>query len=242
MKRLLLTLCAVLAFSVPVFAQEMDHPMFKPDDRVVFDLAAEDWVTAKTAHVTATVEAAVTAATAGSMRSDMTKAVGDLAKGDWRLTSFDRDEDQTGMEHWSATFEARLPEAELGGINEAAKKLSKAGMQISVSDIDFSPTLDEMETARAALRMQIYKSAAEQLTALNTAMPGKNYRIALVNFTGDEGGMAPMPHVTRGRPGNVMMMNAAAPAPSEAPQPQPSQKVTISARIVLASAPDKTGK
>ncbi len=234
MKRLLLALFAVLAFATPALAQEMDHPMFKPDDKVVFDLSAEDWVTAKTAHVTATVEAAVTAATAGNMRADMTKAVNDLAKGDWRLTSFDRDEDQTGMEHWSATFEARLPETELGGINEAAKKLSKAGMQLSVSDVDFSPTLDEMEAARAALRMQIYKSAGEQLAALNTALPGRNYRIALVNFTGDES--APMPHVMRGRPMNVMMAGAtAAPAPA-APQQEPSQKVTLSARVVLAAA------
>ncbi len=86
----------------------------------------------------------------------MTKAVNNLAKADWRLTSFNRSEDQTGLERWSATFEARLPETDLNGLAETAKKISKAGMQLTIADIDFSPTLEEMETARAGLRTQVY--------------------------------------------------------------------------------------
>ena len=67
--------CMVL-FAVSAQAQEMNHPGMHPDDRVTFDVAAEDWVTTKTAHVAVTIEAAVNASTAGTMREEMVKAVG----------------------------------------------------------------------------------------------------------------------------------------------------------------------
>ncbi|NTU76777.1 MAG: hypothetical protein HGA90_03040, partial [Alphaproteobacteria bacterium] len=174
---------AALLLTAPVSARA-DEP--KPDDRVVFDLSAEDWVTTQTARVTASVEAAVTAATTGTTRAAMTKAVNDLVKADWRLTSFNRSQDQTGMERWSANFEARVPENNLGGLNENAKKISKPGLQLSVQNIDFSPTLGETQAAMGVLRTQLYKSANEQLAALNAALPGRGYRIATIDFTGTE--------------------------------------------------------
>jgi hypothetical protein len=238
MKRSLPILLAILALaSFTVRAQEMPpRDGFKPDDKVIFDVSAEDWVTTKTAHVVISVQAAVTANTAGSTRGDMTKAVNDLAKADWRLTSFDRSQDQTGMERWSANFEARLPENELGGLSENAKKASKQGMQLSVGMIDFSPTLDEMETVRAGLRGQIYKIANDQLAALNSAIPGRNYRIAVINFTGDDD--APMPRVMKGQRAMAMMapvaMNADA---TQAAPMERAEKASLSARVVFAASP-----
>ena len=247
-KRLFFILFAALMLcSAPALApaqEAVGHPLgggggFKPDDRVTFDISAEDWVTTKTAHAAVTVEAAVNASTAGTMRTEMTKAVDSLAKTDWRLTSFDRSQDQTGMERWSAVFEARLPETDLGALGDAVKKLSKPGMQLSVANIDFTPTLEEMETARGNLRAQIYRIANDQLASLNTALPGRVYRIALIDFTGDEGG-SPMPRVVKGRSGMAMaMMTAPAPESSE-PPPAPverSEKIMLSARVVFAAQP-----
>ena len=228
--------CAVLAVALlcaaPLRAQEM--PMMpKPDDRVTLTLAAEGWVTTKTARVTVNVEAAVNGANEGGMRADMIKAVGDVAKTDWRMTTFNRSQDQTGLERWSAGFEARLPENELGGLDDNAKKASKAGMQISVGEIDFSPTLDETEAAKAALRAQIYKSAADQLAALNAALPGRNYRIGSIDFM-DNGFVVPHP-----MPRGPMMANAMAMPGTAAPDmpAERSEKVTLTARVVLAASP-----
>jgi hypothetical protein len=204
---------------------------------VIFDLSAEDWVMTKNAHVSVNVEAAVSDKTAGTMRGDMIKAVNDLAKGDWRLTNFNRSQDQTGLERWSATFETRLPENMLSGLGDGVKKLSKAGMQLSLGDIDFSPSLDEMETARGVLRTKLYKEASDQLTALNTALPGRNYRIATINFTGsnDEPGPVPMPRVVRGQAMMAMAVPASAPA---APPMERAEKITLNARVVLAAVPE----
>jgi hypothetical protein len=244
MQRLLLIALAIVTLSAfDARAQESEHPgRVRPDDRVMFDLSAEDWVTTKTAHVTATVEAAVTAGTAGATRAEMTKVVNDLAKADWRLTSFDRSQDQTGMERWSATFEARLPENDLGGLNETAKKLSKAGLQLTIADIDFSPTLEETEAVRGTLRAQIYKIANDQLAVLNAALPGRNYRIALVNFTGTGDDTVPMPQVVRGRlaaPMAATAMIAPEPPPQIAPPLERAEKVSLTARVIFAATPER---
>ncbi len=228
MRRTLIpALLTVFLLAPQAFAQELP----KPDDRVAFEIAAEDWVTTKTARVTVNVEAAVSGASAGSMRADMMKSVGSLAAGEWRLVGFNRSQDQTGLERWSASFESRLPETALGGLNDNAKKSSKAGMQLSVADIDFSPTLDEVETVRSNLRTALYKKAADQLTALNSALPGRNYRIAAIEFGGEEGGM-PMPRMLKAMP-MAMSTNADAAAPVER-----SEKIKIVAHIALAATPE----
>jgi len=234
MRFLLLGLLTLLLMPATLRAEEA-----KPDDRVIFDLSGENWVTTKTAHITVNVEAAVSDKNSGTMRGDMIKAVNDLAKGEWRLTNFNRSQDQTGLERWSAMFEVRLPENMLNNLGDTAKKLSKAGMQLSIGDVDFSPTLDEMEAARSTVRTQLYKAANDQLAALNAALPGRNYRIAMINFTSsDDPGVVPMPRVVRGQ---AMMMKADASmaAPSSPPMER-AEKITLSARVVLATAPDKT--
>jgi hypothetical protein len=233
MKRTALTAFMLLTLTaLPVHAEEL---LPKPDDHVSFNLAAEDWVTTKTARVMVGVEAAVGDSNAGSMREDMMKAVNDLAKTDWRLVSFNRSLDQTGLERWSAMFESRLPENELSGLAERAKKAGKAGLQLSVGGIDFSPTLDEMEAARATLRAKIYKQANEQLTALNATLPGRTYRISGIDFSGEAGGPPPMPFVARGK---MMPMMASAAVSSEAAGPaERSEKITLSAEVTLATAP-----
>ena len=227
--RLALAFILAFSFAAPVFAQE---PL-KQDDTVSFDLSAEDWVTTKTAHVTLDVEASVTSTNAGAMRADMTKAINDAAKADWRLTGFSRSQDQTGMERWSVTFDARLPESALNGLPDVVKKASKAGMQVKVGNIDFAPTLDENEAVRAALRARLFKAAGEQLTTLNSSLPGRGYRIAEITF--EPQFLAPRPMF---RNKGMMESVAMAAAPPDSGQAQDhSQKLAIQAHIVFAALP-----
>ena len=220
---LLLACVSLLSFTTPAFA---DAP--KPDDTVSFELSAEDWVTTKTAHVTLGVEAAVKASDEGDLRADMLKAVNSAAKADWKETGFNRSQDQTGMERWSVMFDARLEEDELNGLADKLKKESKAGMQVSIANVDFSPTLEEMESARAALRAHILKEANEQLAALNTALPERGYRISEVTFSGGPVVMPRMMHKT------MMALAASAPVADEPPE-QHAQKLGLNAHIVYAA-------
>ncbi|MBI1274157.1 MAG: hypothetical protein GC131_08780 [Alphaproteobacteria bacterium] len=215
----------LLAISPAALAED-----YKPDDTVTFDLVAEDWVTTQTARVSVTVDAAVSGEAAGTMRDAMVKAVSGLAKGEWKLTGFSRGQDSTGLERWNATYEARLPEAALGGLHDIAKKQSKAGMQIKVMDIDFSPTLAEMEAARAGLRAQLVKQAGEQLATINATLPGRNYRIGEIGFGGASPPMRPMMMKTM----RAEMATFAADTGGAEPMER-AQKVTMSARVVYAA-------
>jgi predicted secreted protein len=230
LSRLLFLSLLVLSFAAPALADTTA----KPDDTVSYNLSAEDWVTTKTAHVVLGVEAAVSASNAGALRADMTKAINDAAKADWRLTGFNRIQDQTGMERWSVMFDARLSETSLNGLADAVKKASKAGMQIAIESIDFTPTLDETEAARTELRTRLLKEAGEQLAALNGTLPGRGYRIAQINFE-PENVPVPMPGRMMAKP--MVMSAMASSAPDSGQSEEHAQKLRLNAQVVFAALP-----
>jgi len=214
----------------------------KPDDTVSFDLSAESWVSTKSAQVTLNVAAAVSSSNAGSTRTNMAKAVDDVVKADWRLTSFNRMQDPTGMERWSASYEARIPENNLNGLAEKAKALSKTGMQLTIGQIDFSPTLEETQTALSQLRTEIYKQANEQLTTLNTSIPARGYRIASITFNGQQRHPMFMEQNMRvakamRSTGSSLMSPASDDASTESASMARAEKLVLTAQITLAAEP-----
>jgi hypothetical protein len=224
----LLLALLLLLLSTPAFADEQ-----KPDDVIAFALTAEDWVTAATAKVEVNVNASIAGDKTGGARDSMLKAVQALApKAEWRITSFNRGASASGLEQWNATFETRLPEAELGGINDRAKAASKPGMQLNINNIDFTPTLAENEAVRAKLRQAIAASATKELAAANAAFPDRHYRISEIRY----GGASPFV-------GNRMMMKTmAASAPgadassmNEQAAVETAQKMTLTAQVALAA-------
>ncbi len=231
---------ALLLLATPVWAEDT-----KPDDRVTFVLSAESWATTASARVTVTVDAAVAGTASGSMRADMQKAVNSVAKADWRVINFSREQDQTGLERWNASFEARIPENELGGLRDAAKKASKAGMQLTIAEIAFDPTLAEMEAVRAKLRTDLYKQANDQLAALNAAIPNRQYRISAMDFgrAGNMPLMAPRPMIAAMK---ASSMSGAGNADAEMADPsmERAEKVTQHVQVTFAALPPTptTGK
>lgn len=233
MLRSIMLAFALLVFSLPANAADEA----KPEDSVVITLSSEGWVTTQTARVTVAVEAAVNDNTSASTRAEMLKAVENLSKADWKLISFNRRQDQTGMERWSARFEARLPENQLSGLGDLAKKQSKAGMQLSVASIDFTPTLEEMENTYGNIRTQIYKDAVEQLAEINSAIPGRNYRIALINFVDGNDGQAIRPMMQM-RAKN-MSFAAESDSAGAASSMERSEKIALTAKVIFAATPAK---
>ncbi|MDX9689843.1 MAG: hypothetical protein EOM37_00970 [Proteobacteria bacterium] len=237
-----------LFFLVSPISTAMAENSYKPDDTVSIQLSAEDWVTTKSARVVVGVEAAVSEKTAGTMRADMTDAINKVVKADWRLVSFTRSQDNTGMERWSTIFEARVPEASLNGLNEQAKKQSKAGMQIQVVDIDFSPTLAETQDATNKLRTQIYKMATEQLGVLNQSVAGRSYRIGNIDFQGSGGtfsaqNMARSTKMMRAQASTMMEMAVSSDAMSAGgASMERAQKIVLTANIVYAAVPPVAAK
>jgi len=233
---------AALAFGLlvaaPVNAAKAQEA--RPDDAVSFSLTAEDWVSTKTARVVLAVESAVTEETSGTMRAAMAKAVDGAVKADWRVTAFNRAQDQTGMERWSAEYEARVPETNLSGLADKAKKNSKAGLQVTVRQIDFSPTLEEVQTAYGALRERIYKTAVEHLAALNAGIPGRGWRIARIDFVDTGAPPRPAPaFLARGKAALMHAMDAVASSEGAGAPLERSEKLTLTAQVILSAVAPK---
>lgn len=236
---LALSLAALLGSAAPVCAEEG----YKPDDRVSFMLSTEGWATTTTARVVVSVDAAVSGAAAGNARADMQKAVGNIAKADWRLTDFSRSQDTTGLERWNASFEARIPESELGGIHDAAKKASKAGMQLTVQEVAFDPTLAEVEAVKAKLRADLYKQANDQLSTINATITGRSYRITAIDFMNN--GMPPMPPMVRpmAMAKSMAMTASAGVAMAEDGQNmQRAEKIVMTAQVYYGAVAPVAGK
>lgn len=215
----------LLLGALPAAAQGMAPSMMAPppvQDHISLSLAVEDWVTTSTARVVLVIDAG--GGNAGSARSQILKAAESTADhGDWRVEQFDRQPDQSGLDHWQAVLEARLPENQLGSLAERAHQASRPGLQIKVAQIDFTPTLAEQEAVRGHLREMIYKQAAEEAKAVNTAFPGRDYRVSGIAFDAVD---MPAPH--------PMMREAktyAAPAISETGADSGDMSVTKQARL-----------
>lgn len=222
---------AVLCLSLPAAAQvTAPNPI---QDQVVLNLAVEDWVPTQTARVVLNAEAAIQGADAGKTRDELLAAAKKAANADWRITRFDRSTDQAGLERWSASLETRLAESALGGLADRAKASSRPGMQLTVGQIDFTPTLAETEGARAKLREQLYKRASEELQRLNAIVTDRKFRVARIDF-GTVQVQRPMPMMAQAR--------AAAPPPADfkaaGAEMELSQKATMHANVTFsANAP-----
>ena len=185
MRSLILT--AAIALGAPLAMAQTQPIMAYPpqNDTVSMSLLTEDWVQTQTARTEMAVDASLPGSDAGKVRGDILTSVRSLAQGaDWRFTVFDRNQDASGLEHWHAVVEARLPETQLGGLSDRAKQASKPGLQIKVQSVDFSPTLAEIEATRAKLRSDMYKKVNEALAQLSQSEPDRKYRIMHIDFNG----------------------------------------------------------
>lgn len=199
MKKFLIAL-AMIAITTPAMAEA---PWPKPDDTITVQLSAEDYVTATSGKVTLSVDAALKDSDAANTRKEILAGAQKIAKTTWRMINFNRSTDQTGLERWNATLEARLPEAQLTGLTNAAKSASRPGLQFTMNGTDMSPTLAEMETGRAKLREALLAKVNEELARVNKSASGRTYRIADIQF-GSFG--MPMPVMAYAK--NTRMMNA----------------------------------
>ncbi len=228
-----------LLLTAPILAPAAAAQVIMPTmDQVTVQLTQEDWVRTETARVTLVVDAV---GAGGSVRDEVLKAAGGVSdRAEWRIVSFDRRQDEAGLDKWQAVLETRLPEAGLGGLEERARKASRAGLQMRIAGVDFTPTVAEIEAARSRLRAQIYTRVTEELKAVNAQFPGRAFRVAQVNFEAHPASVPP-PHYAKAE---MMARSAASPMQDGGPPPMDvAQKITLTAHVSFqAVAPNEPGK
>ncbi len=229
MRKILWASLLLLCLSLPQAAKADDEI---PQDQILLDLRAEESLYTANPLVIISITAAGGAQSSGNVRADMQKNLESLAKdAEWKLTSLSRSQDDAGLERWYATYQGRLPESVTASLREKAKQQSKAGLQINVSDVQFVPTLQEVEAAKARLREKLYKMANDELTRLNASLPNRNFRIAAVNFSSNAS-LQPIQMMKMARMAQAdMAMAQSAPAPEMSVE----NKIEQSASVILSS-------
>jgi hypothetical protein len=231
----------LLAAPMPALAQTSGSggglavaPVIMPPpvmDEVVLHLSAEDWVTTETARVEVAIEATATQTGGGSgsgMRDELLAAATSLApEAQWRIVTFDRFSDPSGLERSRAVVETRLPEEGLGGLAEKARQASRPGLQVRIGQIEFTPLLAEIEAVRKRLRAEIYARVGEEVQALQSAFPSRSYRVGSIRFIEAR---EPMPMPMMARAEAAPMADAKMMAPAGV-----SEKLQVSADVVLSA-------
>lgn len=150
------------------------------------------WVETETARVLATIEASADPGKSGSLRGEVLDLLRKLIpeEGDsWRFTSASLSRDPSGLERWQLRAEIRTLQAKLPGLQAKAEKLSKPGLHVFLA-IDWTPSVAEVEAAKAKARLTIYQRAVDEVKRLNDQL-GFAYRVADIRF-GEPGRPSPL--------------------------------------------------
>ncbi len=201
---------------------------------VKYTIAAEQWVTTNTAKVIMSIDANLDQAGLDKLQTQVLEHLNAMAKdANWRLTQFNRSQDQSGLEKVQIQAQARLPEQELANIRAQAKKISKPGMKYSVASIDYSPSLGDVEKVRDQLRSDIYTRVKNEIALLEKNYPEQDYFVHSIDFDP----MARPAPMARGYAQTKFMQETAVNSAGSQSMAV-SQKIVLTANVDIAAAVD----
>lgn len=218
-----------LLFSLPAFA---DVDLENLLNRVTLQLHAEQWATTDTALVNVTINAALTDQGIETIQASIIQKLKKISdKSEWHIVSFERQQDQSGLENVQMSAEARLPQTELANLRSKAKALTKPGETYAIESVVFTPSDEELRQVKIALRNNIYQQAKTEIDALNKIYPEQKYYLHQIDFIMQE---YPMPVAQN-------MMVRKAPAAAIAPL-NIGNKLEQQATVVLAAMPEQVAQ
>lgn len=184
-----IALVVALTLLSPMGFSQTTTPLPPPDlvlDKITFQTSAKQWVSTQSALLNVAIDATLTNADLVKARADIMTNLNKIAKGDWHLLSFDRSQDSSGLEKVNVQAQVRVNQSLLTDIYQNAKSVSKPGAQYTLTNIDFKPSLDEVQTVRAAVRKQLYEQVNAELARINNVYANQNYSVSsIVLIDGD---------------------------------------------------------
>ena len=179
-------LCGILALIIiqPTYAN-VDNPKLMLD-KISFTVSAKQWVQTNSAKVTVNINATLSQTNLVKARSEIMSQLNQIAKGEWHLTSFNRGQDNSGLEKLNAQAEIRINQSQLTDLYKNAKDVSKPGMKYDIGSIEFKPSLKEIESVKNDLRSKLYHQINQEIKNINKAYPEQSYSVnRLVFLDGD---------------------------------------------------------
>lgn len=231
MKKIYLLLTGLL-LTQSVLANEFPEALL---NKISLQLHTEQWITTNSALLSVTVNAAVADQGIEKVQNDVLQKLNQLSsKGEWHVTSYDRELDKSGLESLRISAQARIPQTDLPGLRDKAKNISKPGNTFTIDNVQFTPSEDEQRLGQIAMRNNIYQQAKMELDTINKFYSEQKYYIHEINFLN---GLSPQPvPVMR----NEMYMKAGAAAVPAATPLDVGNKQELTAYVVLATAPPST--
>lgn len=226
---------SLFATSMSIFAESSPNAVQLVTDYpslnlISFAVSAEKWVKTDTAKVVVGVDANLKQDGLEKLQGDFMQRLKQFSSNaSWRITRYDRSQDRSELERVHMEAEARLPESELSGLRAQAKKMSSPGMKYSIINIEYKPSLADVEAVREAVRAEIYQKIAAEIAQLNKTYPGQNYFVHSVYFIGDGVGPTPAPRAQE------MMSSAKVMRAVTLPAMTVSDKVMLQARVYVAA-------
>lgn len=199
-------------------------------DKILFQITAKQWVTTQSALLGVSINVTLSSADLVKARADIMERLNKIAKGDWHLLEFERSQDSSGLEKLSVQAQARVNQADLTDIYKNAKSVSIPGAKYDVSNVDFKPSLEEIQTVFATVREQLYQQVNGEMARINKVYPTQNYSVSnLIFISGDNPPVQARAY--QAKDANSMVMMAATPAPALSV----SNELTLTAVVEAAS-------
>jgi predicted secreted protein len=209
-----------------------DTPLEPLLNQVSLQFSAEQWVTTKTALVTVGVNASVSDSGLEKIQSEVLSKLNQISnKAEWHIVSFNRNQDQSGLERVQISAQVRLASADLNGLRDKAKAISKPGETFTIDNVEFSPSSDELRAATTTLRNDIYQQIKTEIDDLNKLYPESKYYLHNVNFLGEV-----MPQPMAMYKTNTLVASAADVRSTS--NLAVGDKLKMTATVVLATAPN----
>lgn len=225
MKKYLLSLF-IIFYSAMAFA-DVDYGSLL--NKVSLNLHSQQWVTTKTALVIVGINAAVADQGIANVQATVLNKLKQLSdKGEWHVMSFNRQQDQSGLESIRITAQARLPQDQLSGLRDKAKSITKPGETYNIDDVQFIPSDEELKQAMISLRNDIYTQAKNEIEALNKTYPDQKYYVYSIDF-----GIQPSAPMAA----NMMAMEKSSLRMAAAPIAV-GNKMELQATVVIAAMPE----
>jgi len=192
-------------------------------NKIIYQLHAKSWVKTHKADVVISVNAIMRDQNLPNVQRQIMQKLNQLnAQQKWNVVTFTRSQDQSGLEKLHMVLSARLLESELNNFRDRVKSLSKAGEKFQLQDINFEPSIQDVEQTHNALREKIYKQVKAELQRLNKTFPKQHYFLHDINFSEQ-----PVYRVAENT-----LIKTSVPAPSAITV---KREMTLNAVVVLAS-------
>lgn len=219
---------ALLATASGAFAANKDN-----HNTINYQLASQTWVKATSAKVTVSVNASLNAKQLATFQDSVMEKLNGLSQSDkkknWRITSFTQNRSQSGLENVVLTADKRLPAKELASISNKVSALSHSGVNYKVSNIDFSPSFEQVQKSKQQLRQKMLQTVLKQLDQTNGLFKGEAYHLKSMNFNSQYygGPVHPVPMAS------FAVNSVARKAPT--PSLNVSQKIKMTANVELST-------